>query len=55
MKKIKKEYYFIAILLVCFTILTLFVVGNKTNYIDEFVYNNIIKLKSELLTNIYIS
>ena len=52
MKKIKKEYYFIAILLVCFTILTLFVVGNKTNYIDEFVYNNIIKLKSELLTSI---
>ena len=50
MKKIKKEYYFISILLIVFIVLTLFVVKGTFDSIDEFIFNNIIKLKSESLT-----
>lgn len=51
MKKIKREYLFISILLVCFSILTFFVIGDKTTFIDEFAYNNIIKVKTGWLTS----
>ena len=44
MKKLKKEYLFIAILLVLFFILTMFVISEKTSVFDEKIFNNIIKL-----------
>lgn len=50
MKKIKKEYYFISVLLILFILLTIFVVGGKADVIDEIVFNNIIKLKTNIVT-----
>lgn len=52
MKKIKREYYFISILLILFILLTVFVVSGKANTIDETVFNSIIKLKGNVITNI---
>ena len=52
MKKIKKEYYFIAILFILFILLTIFVVVGNASLIDENFYNEIIKLKNNTLTNI---
>lgn len=52
MKKIKGEYYFIAVLLVLFILLTIFVVGGKVDIIDETVFNNLIKLKGNVITKI---
>ena len=50
-KKIKKEYYFISILLILFIILTIFVISGKTSYIDEMTFNSLISLKNKPLTN----
>lgn len=50
MKKIKKEYYFIAVLLICFIVLTLFVAFGKMDAFDERVFNAIIKSKNVPLT-----
>lgn len=52
MKKIKKEYYLIAVLLILFTLLTLFVVFGKADLIDEKVFNSVIRLKSSALTKV---
>lgn len=51
MKKIKKEYYLIATLLILFILLTVFVVAGKTMMIDENVFNKLSKLKTNSLTN----
>lgn len=50
MKKIKKEYYLIAILLILFIALTVFVVGDKTIGLDEGVFNRLSALKTASLT-----
>ena len=50
MKRIKKEYYFIAVLLILFIILTMFVVNGSINAIDEATFNNIIKIKTGYVT-----
>ena len=50
MKRIKKEYYFIAILLIMFILLTFFVVGGKLDMIDKLVFNNVIKLENSAIT-----
>lgn len=50
MKKIKKEYYFIMLLLICFVFLTFFVVGGKTNSLDENAFNSIIKIENSFIT-----
>ena len=52
MGKLKKEYYFIAILLVCFVFLTIFVVLGKTSMIDERFYNGVINFKNDSATKI---
>ncbi len=52
MDKLKKEYYFIAILLVCFVSLTIFVVLGKTSMIDERFYNGVINFKNDSATKI---
>lgn len=52
LSKIKKEYYLIAILLVLFGILTLFVINNLTDNIDLFLYNLLIKIKNDPLSKI---
>lgn len=52
MKKVKKEYYFISILLILFMLLTIFVVSGKTSFLDEGFFNNIIKLENNVLTKI---
>lgn len=51
MKKIKKEYYFISVLLILFVVLTMFVVSGKTSILDEVFFNNIIKIENNILTN----
>ena len=50
MKRIKKEYYLIAILLILFVFLTIFVMSGKTLMIDETVFNKIINFKSDKTT-----
>lgn len=50
MKKIRKEYYFIAILLMLFILLTIFVINGKVDIIDEGFFYNIIKLKGNGIT-----
>ena len=50
MKKIKKEYYFISILLILFIILTIFVLNDKTLSLDNSAFNNLIKIKNEPLS-----
>lgn len=50
MKKLKKEYYFIAILLVLFILLTMLVVKGKANVFDESFFNNVIKLRGNVIT-----
>ncbi len=50
MKKIRKEYYFIAILLMLFILLTIFVINGKVDIIDEGFFNNVIKLKGNGIT-----
>ncbi len=50
MKKIRKEYYFIAILLMLFILLTIFVINGKVDIIDEGFFNNVIKLKVNGIT-----
>lgn len=52
MKNIKKEYYFIAVLLVLFIILTIFVTMGKADIMDESVFNNVIKLENDRTTKI---
>lgn len=52
MKKIKKEYYLIAVLFICFGLLTLFVTSGKALVLDEVFYNGLIKVKNSYLTNI---
>lgn len=52
MKKIKKEYYFIAVLLILFILLTLFVALGKVDLIDEAAFKSIIKLKGNVITNV---
>lgn len=50
MKKIKKEYYFIGVLLAVFILLTTFVLNGRIDILDAYVFNNVIKLKSEFIT-----
>lgn len=50
MNRIKKEYYFISILLILFIMLTLFVSLGKLDAIDQNAFNVIIRLKGDLLT-----
>ena len=50
MKKIKKEYYLLTLLMILFILLTFFVMVEKTNLIDEMFFNSIIKLKNNVLT-----
>lgn len=50
MKKIKKEYYFIGLLLISFIILTFFVISGKTEFIDASSFNVIINIKSGFIT-----
>ncbi len=52
MKKINKEYFFIAVLFVCFILLTFFVVNGYMNSLDKFAFNNIIKIKNDVTTSI---
>lgn len=52
MKKVKKEYYFISILLILFVLLTIVVVSGKTSFLDEGFFNNIIKFENNILTKI---
>ncbi len=52
MRKIKGEYYFIAVLLICFIVLTIFVTGGKTSVLDESAFNSLIRLESDTLTKI---
>ena len=52
MKRIKKEYYLIAVLLILFGILTLFVINNLTNNLDTFLFNSIIKIKNNPLSKV---
>lgn len=52
MKRLKKEYYFISVLLILFIVLTIFVVGGKTSVIDEAFFNNVIKIENNVLTKI---
>ena len=50
MKKIKKEYYFIAVLLILFIVLTILVSVNKTMKLDESVFNRLITIKNKPTT-----
>ena len=50
MKKIKKEYYFVSVLLILFIILTIFVLNDKTLSLDASAFNNLIKIKNEPLS-----
>lgn len=50
MKRIKREYYFIAILLILFGILTMFVVKGSMDIIDETAFNGVIKTKNVFIT-----
>ena len=50
MKKIRKEYYFIAVLLILFFVLTLLVASNKTIKLDESVFNKLILIKNKPTT-----
>lgn len=50
MKKIKKEYYFIAVLLILFILLTILVSANKTMKLDESVFNRLITIKNKPIT-----
>lgn len=52
MKKIKKEYIFISVLLVLFLILTMFVVSDKTSILDKKFFDNVIKLENNILTKV---
>lgn len=52
MKKVKKEYYFISVLLILFMFLTIFVVSGRTSFLDEDFFNHIIKLENKVLTKI---
>ena len=52
MKKIKKEYIFVSILLILFFVLTIFVVSDKTSILDEKFFSSIIKLENNILTKI---
>ena len=52
MKKIKKEYIFISVLLVLFLILTMFVVSGKTSILDEKFFGSIIRLENNILTKV---
>lgn len=51
MKRIKKEYYFIGILLLAFIILTILVVNKNTILVDKSVFNVLIYLKNNIFTN----
>lgn len=52
MKNMKKEYYFIAVLFICFVALTLFVILGKTNMLDEMIFNGLIRFENDLITKI---
>lgn len=52
MKKLKKEYIFIFILLCLFIFLTFFVLKGKMDIIDENFFNSVIKLENNVLTGI---
>ena len=45
MKKVKKEYYLSAILLIMFVLLTMYVISGNADIIDEKVFNGVISLK----------
>ena len=51
MRRVKKEYVFIVILSVCFILLSIFVSLGKMDAIDEAVFNEVIKIKSNGVTN----
>lgn len=55
MKKNKKEYFLLAILMICFIILTMFVVFDKTFTVDKYIFDNLINIKNDLLTKILYS
>ncbi len=50
MKKVKKEYYFVTFLFICFIILTMFVVKGEMDTLDKLVFNKLITFKSDFLT-----
>ena len=50
MKKIKKEYYFAAVLLIIFVILTMFIVSGNLDLIDKWIFNNVITIKNKPLS-----
>lgn len=52
MKNIKKEYYFISILLILFIILTIFVLNNKTIILDTNAFNSLIKIKNNSISKV---
>lgn len=52
MKKIKKEYYFIAFLFILFILLTIFVISGNADLIDEGFFYGIIKTKNSVLTSV---
>lgn len=52
MKKIRKEYYFIAIMLIFFISLTVFVIGGSASLLDEKFFNGVIRIKNNTLTSI---
>lgn len=50
MKKVKKEYYFITILLILFVLLTMLVINGKADVFDEAFFNNVIKVRGNVIT-----
>lgn len=52
MNKLKKEYHFIAVLLICFVFLTIFVVLGRTNLIDEAFYNGVTNFENDTTTKV---
>lgn len=52
MKKVKKEYYFIAILLICFIALTFFVTAGKTSMLDEAFFKRVISFENSTITKV---
>ena len=52
MKKIKKEYIISVFLLLCFILLTIFVINNKIYRIDKLIYAFVISFKCKRLTDV---
>lgn len=51
MKKIKREYYFIIMLLFCFVLLTYFVVNGSAYKLDKIIFDNVIKMQNNFISN----